>query len=166
MSHPAIAAFITRNSEKSFPVTIFIPFCVRINDRKSHSQFLNGELCRKWEKTRGHLLLPLRIRTGLKIRGWEHVSKPFAAVLMQISAYSSPAFEVKSVVSSDQIEKMRNALYSRYMVVVVKSARILRLSSKWREVASSRKRRISAKAGPGRLRESAECNSLRRKRER
>ena len=74
---------------------------------------------------------------------------------MQISAGSSPAFEVKSDLKSGEGEKWRIALYLRHMVVVVKSARILRLSSNLSVVASTQKRRISAKAGPGRLRESA-----------
>jgi len=64
-------------------------------------------------------------------------------------------FEVKSDLKSGNGEKWRIALYLRHMVVVVKSARILRLSSKLWEVASSRKRRISAETGPGRLRERA-----------
>ena len=70
---------------------------------------------------------------------------------MQISAGSSHAFEVKSDLKSGEGEKWRIALYLRHMVVVVKSARMLHLSSKLREVASSRKRRNSADAGPGRL---------------
>ncbi len=72
---------------------------------------------------------------------------------MQISACSSHTFEVKSDFKHAKGEKWRIALYLRHMVVVVKSARIFRLGSKLREVASSRKRRISAETGPGRLRE-------------
>ena len=48
---------------------------------------------------------------------------------MQISAGSSHAFEVKSDFKHAKGEKWRIALYLRHMVVVVKSARTLRLSS-------------------------------------
>ena len=74
---------------------------------------------------------------------------------MQISACSTLAFEVKSAFKHAKREKRRHALYFRYMVVLIESARILRLSSNLLVVASTQKRRIPAKAGPGRLRESA-----------
>ena len=48
---------------------------------------------------------------------------------MQISAGSTHAFEVKSDLKTGEGEKWRIALYLRHMVVVVKSERILRLSS-------------------------------------
>ena len=48
---------------------------------------------------------------------------------MQVSAGSSHAFEVKSDLKSGEGEKWRIALYFRYMVVLIESARILRLSS-------------------------------------
>ena len=69
------------------------------------------------------------IRTGLKIPFLEYVSKLFVAVLMQISAGSTRAFEVKAAFKHAKSEKRRHALYLRYMVVVGESARILRLSS-------------------------------------
>ena len=100
-----------------------------INARKDDSPFLDVELCRKWEKTRGHLLCFIQIRTGLKIPFLEHVSKPFVAVFMQISASSTRAFEVKAAFKHAKREKRRHALYPRHMVAVGESARILRLSS-------------------------------------
>ena len=69
------------------------------------------------------------IRTGLKIPFLEYVSKLFVAVLMQISAGSTRAFEVKAAFKHAKSEKRRHALYLRYMVVLGESARILRLSS-------------------------------------
>ena len=77
------------------------------------------------------------------------------AVFMQISAGSTRAFEVKTDLMPEKSEKRRYALYLRYMVVLGESARILRLSSNLSVVASTQKRRISAKVGPGTLRESA-----------
>ena len=136
---------------KKFSGHRIYPVFPRIKARKIHSPFLSREFCRKREKMRGHLLCFIPIRTMFKIRGWEHVSKPFEGVLTQISACSSGTFEVKSDFKHAKGEKWRIALYLRHMVVVVKSARILRLSSILWEVASSRKRRISAEAGPGRL---------------
>ena len=65
----------------------------------------------------------------LKIPVLEYISKPFVAVLMQISACSTHAFEVKSAFKHAKSEKRRHALYSRHMVAVGESARILRLSS-------------------------------------
>ena len=62
---------------------------------------------------------------------------------------------LKRIVGPGKNATFRNALYFRYMVVLIESARILRLSSNLLVVASTQKRRISAKAGPGRLRESA-----------
>ena len=62
---------------------------------------------------------------------------------------------LKRIVGPGKNATFRNALYFRYMVVLIESARILRLSSNLSVVASTQKRRISAKAGPGRLRESA-----------
>ena len=62
---------------------------------------------------------------------------------------------LKRIVGPGKNAAFRNALYFRYMVVLIESARILRLSSNLLVVASTQKRRISAKAGPGRLRESA-----------
>ena len=59
-------------------------------------------------------------------------------------------------------KKSSGQLFESIMVVVGESARILRLSSILWEVASSRKRRISAEMGPGRLRESAKRGSPRR----
>ena len=82
-----------------------------------------------WEKRRGHLSCFINIRTGLKIPFLEHVSKPFVAVFMQISAGSTRAFEVKTDLMPEKSEKWRHALYLRYMVVLGESARILRLSS-------------------------------------
>ena len=62
---------------------------------------------------------------------------------------------LKRIVGPGKNAAFRNALYFRYMVVLIESARILRLSSNLLVVASTQKRRIPAKAGPGRLRESA-----------
>ena len=62
---------------------------------------------------------------------------------------------LKRIVGAGKNATFRNALYFRYMVVLIESARILRLSSNLLVVASTQKRRISAKVGPGRLRESA-----------
>ena len=62
---------------------------------------------------------------------------------------------LKRIVGPGKNATFRNALYFRYMVVLIESARILRLSSNLSVVASTQKRRISTKAGPGRLRESA-----------
>ena len=62
---------------------------------------------------------------------------------------------LKRIVGPGKNATFRNALYFRYMVVLIESARILRLSSNLLVVASTQKRRIPAKAGPGRLRESA-----------
>ena len=62
---------------------------------------------------------------------------------------------LKRIVGPGKNATFRNALYFRYMVVLIESARILRLSSNLSVVASTHKRRISAKVGPGRLRESA-----------
>ena len=107
----------------------FYPVFPRINAGESDSPFLSGELCRKWEKTRGQLLCFIQIRPGLKIPFLEYVSKPFVAVFMQISAGSTRAFEVKTDLMSEKSEKRRHALYLRYMVVLGESARILHLSS-------------------------------------
>ena len=62
---------------------------------------------------------------------------------------------LKRIVGPGKNATFRNALYFRYMVVLIESARILRLSSNLLVVASTQKRRIPAKADPGRLRESA-----------
>ena len=62
---------------------------------------------------------------------------------------------LKRIVGPGRNATFRNALYFRYMVVLIESARILRLSSNLLVVASTQKRRIPAKVGPGRPRESA-----------
>ena len=62
---------------------------------------------------------------------------------------------LKRIVWPGKNAAFRNALYFRYMVVLIESARILRLSSNLLVVASTHKRRISAEADPGRLPESA-----------
>ena len=72
-----------------------------------------------------------------------------------LHVYPLSLLRLKRIVGPGKNATFRNALYFRYMVVLIESARILRLSSNLLVVASTQKRRISAKAGPGRLRESA-----------
>ena len=144
-----------KKPRKKFSGRHFCPVFPSIKVRKSDSPFLTGEFCRLREKGSGHLSCFIYIRTGLKIPFLEYVSKPFVAVLMQISAGSTRAFEVKTDLMPEKSEKRRLALYLRYMVVLGESARILRLSSIVWVGASTQKRRSSAETGPGRLRESA-----------
>ena len=120
---------LCQETPKKFSRHRFYSVFCRINAEKCHSPFLSGDFCRKREKTRGHLLCFIYIRTGLKIPFLEHVSKPFVAVFMQISAGSTRAFEVKAAFKHAKSEKRRHALYLRHMVVLGESARILRLSS-------------------------------------
>jgi len=126
---PAFSPVYAKILRKKISGHHFYPILPIIKVRKIDSPFLSGEFCRLREKGSGHLSCYIYIRTGLKIPFLEYVSKPFVAVLMQISAGSTRTFEVKTDLMPEKSEKRRHALYLRYMVAVGESARILRLSS-------------------------------------
>ena len=144
-----------RNSEERFPATAFIPFSPHKCPKKPFSVLERRILPKAGENERTPFVFcpnPHHVQNPRLGTRFETVCGRFYA---NQHVFPLSLLRLKRIVGPGKNATFRNALYFRYMVVLIESARILRLSSNLSVVASTQKRRISAKAGPGRLRESA-----------
>ena len=147
--------FMPRNSEERFPDSVSTSFLPHKCPKKPFSVFERRILPKAGENERTPFVFcpnPHHVQNPRLGTRFETVCGRFYT---NLHVFPLSLLRLKRIVGPGKNATFRNALYFRYMVVVGESARILRLSSILWEVASSRKRRISAKAGPGRLRESA-----------
>ena len=151
-----------RNSEKVFPPPLLSRFSPHKSPKNPFSVFERRIVQIEGERERTPFVFypnPHHVqKTRLGTR-FETVCGRFYA---NQHVFPLSLLRLKRIVGPGKNATFRNALYFRYMVVLIESARILRLSSNLLVVASTQKRRIPAKAGPGRLRESAKRGSPRR----
>ena len=144
-----------KNSEKSFPTTALSSFSPHKSPKRRFSVFERRILPKVGENERTPFVFcpnPHHVQNPRLGTRFETVCGRFYA---NLHVFPHSLLRLKRIVGPGKKATFRNAPYFRYMVVLIESARILCLSSNLLVVASTQKRRISAKAGPGRLRESA-----------
>jgi hypothetical protein len=147
--------FMPRNSEERFPDSVSTSFLPHKCPKKPFSVFKRRILPKAGENERTPFVFcpnPHHVQNPRLGTRFETVCGRFYT---NLHVFPLSLLRLKRIVGPGRNATFRNALYFRYMVVLIESARILRLSSNLLVVASTQKRRIPAKADPGRLRESA-----------